>query len=232
MSITPPNTFVTGTRIVAADVNENFDELGAKALNRTGDTITGTIAVDSGITIDGRDISADIDQAVKTTSSPTHVALTLTSASAAALNASAGGITLGSTIKERGRSVPLGEWTAVAFNAGDFTAASGNWTVDSGDVTLFRYTLIGKTMIVSIYVQNTDVSATPSYLAVLIPGGFTAANTTMAFGVGSDAGSLANVQAQVESGTIIKFYKFGAAGWGATSGDNTTVQVTITFEVA
>lgn len=38
-----PNAFVANTRIISADVNENFTELGDKALNREGGTATGDI---------------------------------------------------------------------------------------------------------------------------------------------------------------------------------------------
>lgn len=41
--ITVPNTFVASTRIVSADVNQNFSTLGTNALNRTGGTMTGTL---------------------------------------------------------------------------------------------------------------------------------------------------------------------------------------------
>jgi hypothetical protein len=77
MAITIPNTFDADTTIVSDEVDENFAEIAAKALDKTGDTITGNIAVSNGITIDGRDLSADLDQAVKTTSEPTFAALTV-----------------------------------------------------------------------------------------------------------------------------------------------------------
>jgi hypothetical protein len=51
-------TFVDGTTASATEVNTNFSQLAAAALNRTGGTITGNIAVNAGITIDGVDISA------------------------------------------------------------------------------------------------------------------------------------------------------------------------------
>ncbi len=54
--ISVPNTFVTGTPALASEVNANFDALESNALNRTGGTITGNIAVDSGVTIDGIDV--------------------------------------------------------------------------------------------------------------------------------------------------------------------------------
>jgi hypothetical protein len=55
--ITVPNTFVPGTVASASQVNANFEALGISALNRSGGTITGTIAVDPGVTVDGVDIS-------------------------------------------------------------------------------------------------------------------------------------------------------------------------------
>jgi len=55
--LTPTNTFSTNQVILAASMNENFTDLGGDALDRTGGTITGNIAVDANITIDGVDIS-------------------------------------------------------------------------------------------------------------------------------------------------------------------------------
>jgi hypothetical protein len=55
--ITIPYTFVSGTTILSSQVNANFQALATKALNKTGDTITGTIAVSGDVTIDGVDIS-------------------------------------------------------------------------------------------------------------------------------------------------------------------------------
>lgn len=55
--ITIPNSFETGTLILAASMNENFSKLGEDALDATGGTITGNIAVNTNITIDGLDLS-------------------------------------------------------------------------------------------------------------------------------------------------------------------------------
>lgn len=77
--ITIPNTFTPGTTISSSQVNSNFSTLGSDALNRTGGTITGNITVSSGVTIDGIDLSAYLNQEVLSTSSPTFGALTLTS---------------------------------------------------------------------------------------------------------------------------------------------------------
>lgn len=56
--ITIPNTFIPGTTASADQVNANFSALGTSALNRAGGTITGTIDVAAGVTIDGLDLSA------------------------------------------------------------------------------------------------------------------------------------------------------------------------------
>lgn len=50
--ISIPNTFVANTRIVSADVNENFAELGDKALNREGGAMTGTLVIGTAINPD------------------------------------------------------------------------------------------------------------------------------------------------------------------------------------
>jgi hypothetical protein len=55
--IAVPYVFQSGTTILASEVNANFDVFVQNALNRTGGTITGNIAVNPDITIDGVDIS-------------------------------------------------------------------------------------------------------------------------------------------------------------------------------
>jgi len=82
------------------------------------------------------------------------------------------GIDLNGGIYERGRSVAMGEWSAVPFNAADFTASVGTWTVEAADIITFRYTLIGKTMIVSLYIQTTAISGAPTELRIKIPAGY------------------------------------------------------------
>jgi len=62
--ITIPNSFTASTTIYSAEVNSNFTQLGSKALDRSGGTVTGNITVDSGITIDGIDLSVGIPQTI------------------------------------------------------------------------------------------------------------------------------------------------------------------------
>ena len=121
--VTIPNTFVAGTTIFSADVNENFTALGAGALNRTGGTITGNIAVDNGITIDGRDISADLDQAVKTTSSPTFAGVTVTTftSSQIAFPASQSASSDANTLDDYEEGTYTPSWTGTGVSIGNGT---------------------------------------------------------------------------------------------------------------
>lgn len=74
--ITIPNTFTPGTTILSSQVNDNFTALGSDSLNRTGGAITGNITVSNGVTIDGVDLSAWLDQSVKVAATPTFAGIT------------------------------------------------------------------------------------------------------------------------------------------------------------
>lgn len=56
MAITIPNTFVAGTKIEATPMNANFAET-ANAVDKRGDTLTGNLGANAGITVDGIDLS-------------------------------------------------------------------------------------------------------------------------------------------------------------------------------
>lgn len=76
---------------------------------------------------------------------------------------------------ESPRTVPLGYWIDVPFSAANFTASGGAaWTVAAGNVAVDRYTLIGKTLLWTVYLTGGSISgATPAELYIKIPGGFT-----------------------------------------------------------
>jgi len=128
-----------------------------------------------------------------------------------------------------------GAWITPTFAAGDYTAETGNWTVDAGDVVAFRYQLSGRMLSVIFNIVGTDVSATPAYLIRAVPGGFT--NTT-AFSTpsvvvsnagGATAVGLINIPA---SSTSMRFYATEALGaWSSTSSDNTFAIGTVSIEV-
>jgi len=76
--------------------------------------------------------------------------------------------------QERGRTVPLGEWIPVPFNAANFVGTGAAWTVTAGQVSTNQYTLLGKTMVWTITLSNSTVSAPgASSLTILLPPGIT-----------------------------------------------------------
>lgn len=88
--ITVPTTFTAGTTISPDEVNTNFSTLGNTSLNRTGGTITGTVTVSGGVTIDGVDIST-----LGPSGTPTFAGVTVTGSGASAIDVT-GGINAGS----------------------------------------------------------------------------------------------------------------------------------------
>ena len=80
-------------------------------------------------------------------------------------------------LKERGRAAKMGDWTDVAYAAGNFTgSASMTWTVEAADQSVYKYALVaGHTLILSAQLFSTVVGGTLDYeLRVAIPGGYTA----------------------------------------------------------
>lgn len=136
---------------------------------------------------------------------------------------------------ERGRSALIGEWTAVAFAAGNFTAQSGNWTLASGDQITLAYQMVGKTMTLAWYLVATTVSATPQYLKIAIPGGFTAARRiTNVHSYQDNGGTFTNGPCFVDATeAFVRLYlaDFGVSNW-ATATDATASVGQITFEVS
>lgn len=129
-----------------------------------------------------------------------------------------------------------GSWITPTFAAGDYTASSGTWTVDSADITStgsVAYFLNGRQLTVALAVENTDVSATPTQLRRVIPGGFTAAKTWSSAGYGTDAGGTREgiVWGVSAAGTIVVAELLDATAWATTSSDNTNIHYVATFEV-
>lgn len=138
-------------------------------------------------------------------------------------------------IRERDRAVNLGEWAAPTYAAGDYTAnGTMTWTVDSGDVTTYRYTLIGKTLFLNFVIATTDVGgAVNTELRIAVPGGFTINHTTIGTLQYDDAGAAtADGRSVATAGnTYIQLIKAASATWTSTSSDNTTVRGSIAIEV-
>ncbi len=137
-------------------------------------------------------------------------------------------------LTERGRTVKSGEWTAVAFSAGNFTGSGAmTWTVASGDQTTYAYTLHGKTMTLAFALYNTTVGGTPDYyLQIAIPGGFTAARTMGGLfdSLDNSVPRLASWLVQT-SGTVVLLSRADITVWTAAT-DTTNTVGTISFEIA
>lgn len=140
-------------------------------------------------------------------------------------------------VKERGRAVAMGEWTAVAHDAANFTASgSMTWTVEAADQVSFGYMIIGKTMFVRFTLNGTSVGGTVSTeLRIRIPAGGVAAaaggsptiGAIRSFDNGTDTVGFCGV---VAGATYIRCWRGGFTNW-ALSTNNTSVQGTAMFEI-
>lgn len=136
--------------------------------------------------------------------------------------------------RERGRTVPMGEWIPVAYVAGDYTGVGGgNWITAAG-TTLVYYTLVGKTLTIYYEVTGTNVAGgVVTELNIKIPGGFVAARifrnvnlsvdnavAAVGFGMVSPAGTVVRLFSTVNSG-----------GWVNQAVGATAVYGVLIFEV-
>jgi hypothetical protein len=86
-----------------------------------------------------------------------------------------GGISSTTGYRELSRSVNLGDWQAVTFNAANFSGINlMTWTVGVGNVLVNRYMLIGHTLFWNISVGGVVGGAVDTNLFIAIPGGFLA----------------------------------------------------------
>lgn len=143
-----------------------------------------------------------------------------------------GTISASDAIFERGRSVAIGDWSLVLYNAGNFTVPTGTWTVTSGNQTTYKYTLVGHTMFLELRLDGTTVTGTPASLRVAVPGGFTVAATTDGLCIVQANGVFQTGAWEAASGqTKVFFYTSPAfAGWVAGSANNSIIAKTM-FEV-
>jgi hypothetical protein len=186
--VTITYAFSNGSVADADQVNTNFSALGAQALNRTGGTITGNIAVSGGVTIDGVDVGVQ----ACTTCTPTFSTLTLSSAGASALDVG-GGINAGTgnvgIVDTTGKIPAL---TSTYFAALSFDAA--NLTGTAAAINGSNITALNATQLTSGTVPDARLSGTYSSALTL-------SNAANAF-TGSGA-SLTSLNAtQLTSGTL------------------------------
>jgi len=151
--------------------------------------------------------------------------------------AGAGSITLDGvttvtgSITERSRSAPMGDGIAVSYSSGNFTSDSGSWSVESGDVATNRYTLIGHTLLWTVYVGSTSTTGSPTELRLTLPGGFTAnvSGQSRAGYVNLNGSVVNDVYASISSGSaVIAIKRDNGSSFGAvTNGIYIGVQISV-----
>jgi hypothetical protein len=124
---------------------------------------------------------------------------------------------------EKQRTTPMGHWIDVPYNAANFTANTGSWTVSSGNAFTYAYCLIGKTLILSCYIGGSSTSGSPTELRVALPGGFTASRYQKTTGAFYDGGGYA-IGHITNQATFVACYKVPVSAFGTTG-----VEVYFTF---
>lgn len=137
-------------------------------------------------------------------------------------------------VHEHGRSAAMGEWTAVAFAAGNFTASgTQTWTVTSGQQVAYSWMIIGKTMFLAFTINGSSVGGVASTeLRIAIPGGFLAAtgNTLGAIRSFDNGVDTVGFCGTVVGAAYVRLWRSGFTNWAA-SALNTSVQGLAVFEV-
>ena len=81
-------------------------------------------------------------------------------------------ITLGANLAMSGTTLDaagtVGMWTTVPYSAANFSAATGTWTVPAGNVTAYKYTLVGKTVTLLVMLGPSTCGAT-AWLRFALP---------------------------------------------------------------
>lgn len=127
-----------------------------------------------------------------------------------------------------------GAWTAVTFNAADFTCSgSMTITISSGHVQNFSYQVFGKTMMLAINLNGFTLGGSASsQLKVKIPGGYTPKKNGFQIAVISDPSThnnvpgIASLQASVNQ---VAFVPLNGVFW-ATIADQSAI-ATLFFEI-
>ena len=135
------------------------------------------------------------------------------------------------TIKERGRTIAIGDWTAIPFSAANFTASSGNWTVAlAGQVTL-AYIIIGKTITLTFYIDGVT-SASTAETRIALPAGIVPTRTMQSSILGIDAGQTVGAVCYVTAGVsylTCRKYTTSLGSWQASGVNGVRGQISFEF---
>jgi len=126
-------------------------------------------------------------------------------------------------ILERSRAFAMGDWIAVPFSDLSFSASGSMvWNVVAGNVSYFRYSIVGKTMFIRGAITGTSTSGTASSgLRVGIAGITFTPNDSFGMTVYSDNGfatqGLGQSIARV-AGNFLEFKHIDGSNWPIASG--------------
>jgi hypothetical protein len=88
------------------------------------------------------------------------------------LQVPSGQIAAGAGFLERARTVPLGEWQTYLLSAATLTAATGTFTLPSGQAGFgFTYSLVGKIGFLNMSLGPFTTSAATAWVRITLPGG-------------------------------------------------------------
>ena len=68
----------------------------------------------------------------------------------------------------------LGAWVDIPYNAANFTAGTGLWTVEAGDQLTLGYAINGKLATVLFHLETTTITVQTSFLQITLPAALTA----------------------------------------------------------
>jgi hypothetical protein len=129
---------------------------------------------------------------------------------------------------EKSRATPVGHWIDIPFSAANFgTSAGGTWTVTAQ--TAYAYTLVGKTLWLTLEIPSASSSVTVAAggLTVALPPGFSSVRPTsgtVLLGLG--AGPTYETGTVLLSGAVAIVYRAGLAAFAVGA-----VRVTMTVPV-
>src|SRR5689334_4171874 len=148
------------------------------------------------------------------------------------------GVMVGTITDAGNRNYQYDRWVTPSFSAGNFTANRAmTWTVDSGDVATYIWSVREKMMTIAWWINTTTVGGTlNTNLQIAIPNGFLSAGQVGVPFTYSDNGAQAFGFATVSNGAANVTLQTGAAvsattgNWSGST-NNTAVAGSITFPV-
>ena len=126
-------------------------------------------------------------------------------------------------IYERSRPVAMGDWITVPYTPAMLTAAAGTWTVTAPNWN-YSYALVGKLMVVNIYMNGPTSSAT-GWLRVNMPAGFVLADNFYCMYAAVPTGQWAEGLVTVAPNAFTCYASAAAGAWGAVAGAIVSLQL-------